>query len=70
MLVVFSLIFVGDTKITFVYNFVAPLKFLLTNVNCIAQNINRALDFYCLKAGKTVYYHCLREKKSSLYDES
>ena len=25
MLVVFSLIFVADTKITFVYNFVAPL---------------------------------------------
>ena len=27
MLVVFSPIFVTDTKITFVYNFVAPLKF-------------------------------------------
>ena len=26
MLVVFSPIFVADTKITFVYNFVAPLK--------------------------------------------
>ena len=29
MLVVFSPIFVADTKITFVYNFVAPLKNLL-----------------------------------------
>ena len=30
MLVVFSAIFVADTKITFVYNFVAPLiKFLI-----------------------------------------
>ena len=27
MLVVFSPIFVADTKITFVYNFVAPLNF-------------------------------------------
>ena len=26
MLVVFSPIFVADTKITFIYNFVAPLK--------------------------------------------
>ena len=29
MLVVFSPIFVADTKITFVYNFVAPLKAVL-----------------------------------------
>ena len=33
MLVVFSPIFVADTKITFVYNFVAPLS--LSRVRCI-----------------------------------
>ena len=35
MLVVFSPIFVADTKITFVYNFVAPLKFYATTVSLI-----------------------------------
>ena len=29
MLVVFSAIFVADTKITFVYNFVAPLMYIV-----------------------------------------
>ena len=33
MLVVFSLIFVADTKITFVYNFVAPLKATLKHLD-------------------------------------
>ena len=32
MLVVFSPVFVADTKITFVYNFVAPLTNILANI--------------------------------------
>ena len=32
MLVAFSPIFVGNKKIIFVYNFVAPLKFLVTEI--------------------------------------
>ena len=36
VLVVFSPIFVADTKITFIYNFVAPLIFLGTS----SQNVH------------------------------
>ena len=39
MLVVFSPIFVADTKITFVYNFVAPLICLIILISHIAQLI-------------------------------
>ena len=35
MLVVLSPIFVADTKITFVYNFVAPLKYIALNLNSL-----------------------------------
>ena len=45
MLVVLSPIFVADTKITLVYNFVAPLKLLvmgLFDYTQIAKNISNA----------------------------
>ena len=35
MLVVLSPIFVADTKITFVYNFVDPLKYIALNLNSL-----------------------------------
>ena len=43
MLVVFSPIFVADTKVTFVYNFVAPLmiSFIQTALICL---VNENLD--------------------------
>ena len=34
MLTVFSSISVAKTKITFIYNFVAPLFFVIINDNC------------------------------------
>ena len=42
MLVVFSPIFVVDTKITFVYNFVAPLT---TCIKCLEQYVVSAIKF-------------------------
>ena len=42
MMAVFSLIFVADTKITFDYNFVAPLKHLLLLLIKFVKDYSRA----------------------------
>ena len=44
MFLVFSPIFVADTKITFVYNFVAPLR-LNSYLSYADTNINLTRDF-------------------------
>ena len=43
MLVVFAPIFVADTKITFVYNFVAPLKNFSSDLTYYRRNNCNAL---------------------------
>ena len=40
MLVAFSNIFVADTKITFVYNFVAPLSLCATSRNLVRKTFD------------------------------
>ena len=46
MLVVFLHIFVTDTKIVFVYNFVAPLKLINRDIN----NVRQPHIFHILKS--------------------